>query len=224
MRIKTKWPFYFLIPPALFVAIYFVMTVAGFYIGHQRDVQGEAVHRIYIVEGAIHTGVLLPMQLISPQLRSFIVEGGLNFNYVEFGWGDREFFLNVPEMKDLTLPIFITSLFLPSSSVMHVTQYQNLPKNAYKLSDVKVTPMQLNIILNIIEDSFKLEKSRPIKIQIKGYYNSTQVKDSFYEANGSYHMFNTCNMWTARVLFEAGIKTSVFSPFKYSVSRFINKD
>ncbi|MFG1492369.1 DUF2459 domain-containing protein [Halobacteriovorax sp. ZH4_bin.1] len=224
MKIKTKWPFYLIVAPTLFVAIYFAMTVAGFYIGHQRDVKGEAIHRIYIVEGAIHTGILFPMELLSPQLRSFTIEEGSNFNYFEFGWGDREFFLNVPEMKDLTLPIFTASLFLPSSSVMHVTQYQELPKNAFKLFDVKVSQMQLNIILNYIEDSFKLEKSRPIKIQVKGYYNSPQVKDSFFEANGSYHMFNTCNMWTARGLFEAGIKTSIFTPFKYSVSRFINKD
>jgi hypothetical protein len=40
--------------------------------------------------------------------------------------------------------------------------------------------------------------------QIAGYaYGST---DAFFEADGSYHLLNTCNSWVGRGLRKAGIK------------------
>ena len=38
-------------------------------------------------------------------------------------------------------------------------------------------------------------------------------KDALYEAHGYYHIFNTCNNWTGRVLRKSGAKTGLWTPF-----------
>ncbi|UOP01875.1 DUF2459 domain-containing protein [Kingella potus] len=37
--------------------------------------------------------------------------------------------------------------------------------------------------------------------------------DAFYEAEGRYHLFNTCNSWLNRRLAESGLRSVVWTPF-----------
>lgn len=36
------------------------------------------------------------------------------------------------------------------------------------------------------------------------------VHGLFYHANGQFHVFNTCNTWTAKILKKAGLRVSSF--------------
>ena len=48
-------------------------------------------------------------------------------------------------------------------------------------------------------------------MHIAGY--SYLGTDAFFEARGRYTLFVTCNEWVRRGLGDAGIRTSVWSPF-----------
>jgi hypothetical protein len=48
---------------------------------------------------------------------------------------------------------------------------------------------------------------------IPGPQPAGTAKSSCYEAVGSYHAFNTCNLWTNRVFKQIGVKTALWSPF-----------
>jgi uncharacterized protein (TIGR02117 family) len=41
--------------------------------------------------------------------------------------------------------------------------------------------------------------------------------DAFYEANGSYDLFETCNTWSGRGLKRAGVTVSRWTPFDFNV-------
>jgi hypothetical protein len=39
----------------------------------------------------------------------------------------------------------------------------------------------------------------------------------FYHANGTYHLFDTCNNWANTALKRTGVKTALWSPFGYAI-------
>ena len=48
-------------------------------------------------------------------------------------------------------------------------------------------------------------------------------RDAFYEALGSYHLFETCNTWTGRGLRDAGVATGRWTPFDFTVVRHLQR-
>ena len=42
--------------------------------------------------------------------------------------------------------------------------------------------------------------------------------DAFYEASGRYHLFETCNTWTGRLLRRAGAPVPAWTPFDFNVT------
>jgi hypothetical protein len=71
----------------------------------------------------------------------------------------------------------------------------------------------MNTLLKYLSNSFKKDDGKIQKIDIDGYaYN-----DSFYDANGSFSIFKTCNIWVNKALKEANIETSVWSPFDIGI-------
>ena len=63
-------------------------------------------------------------------------------------------------------------------------------------------------------------EGRPILIPGKSYGPT----DHFYEGTGKYHAFNTCNMWTNRVLKETGVRTAAWSPFTEGILYHLERD
>ena len=71
-------------------------------------------------------------------------------------------------------------------------------------------------LCDFIEGSFQKDASGAfVLVPGKGY----GADDNFYEAVGSYHPFNTCNVWTNRGLKDCGVRTALWSPFPQGVLR-----
>ena len=73
-----------------------------------------------------------------------------------------------------------------------------------------VTKTTFKKLQDYIVSYIKLQDGKSQLIDCCRYPN---VHDNFYEANGSYHLFRTCNVWTNQVLINAGIKTAIWTPF-----------
>ena len=193
------------------VILYFVAAlILSFLKTHPPKTDCLAENEIYITTNGVHLDIVLPVENVKPELLNQL-EILPGTKYVSFGWGDREFYINTPEWKDLTFKTTFKALFLKSETAMHVTCYST---SYSSWRNIKICSSQIDLLNKYIEKSFsKNENGGLQKIAVPGYYES----DFFYEATGSFSLFNTCNVWVNKALKVTGIQTSVWSPFDLGV-------
>lgn len=165
---------------------------------------------IYLSTNGVHLDIVLPKNAIEDDLLSGL-KHTTSDRYLSFGWGDENFYLNTPTWGDLTIRNAFNAVFLNSTSLIHVTRYQN------KRSDwveVKVDDKELQKLNNYILNTFKLNKdNQKIWLKNQGY---TAV-DDFYKAKGSYSFYKTCNSWVNTGFKQSGLKSCVWTPFDFGL-------
>lgn len=180
--------------------------------------------KIYVASNGVHTDFVLPVEseimdwkMIFPDPKFKKYWGYAP--YIAFGWGDRGFYLNTPEWKDLRPPVAIRALLLPSVSAMHVTLWPE-PSESELTRAVTIDSETYQKIIEYILNSFRMTTDeKPVVIDHPGYGDF----DLFYESSLSFHLFRTCNSWTCRGLKQAGIRTSIWTlydkPILFHLSR-----
>lgn len=200
----------------------FLVLIAGiaFYLGtallfsflptHPPQQNCLPEHEIFVASNGIHLDIILPVENVPPQiLHQLDFLPGTQF--IGFGWGDKEFYIKTPEWSDLTIPVAFKTLFLQSETAMHVTY---LPYSFQSWKKLQLCNGQLKKLNHYIENSFTKDNLGNLhKMDFEGY----TMYDDFYDANGSFSLFLTCNVWVNVALKEMGIKTSVWSPFDFGV-------
>ena len=209
----------FLIGFAGFALGYFASVLAGAFLPANPDwrepIEGVP---IYVETNGLHAGLVLPIEGGGNDWRDIIRPEHFAVPYADathyrFGWGNKEFYRNVPTLSDATAPIVLRALFTPAPSAMHVDQ--SLPPiPSADVRRVMVTPAQYSLIVRLIRNKFAYNADGSLQ-PIPG----NTPTESFYEAKGRYHMFETCNVWTNKLLKQAGIKTGQWTPFQGGVMR-----
>ncbi|MDH5383037.1 MAG: TIGR02117 family protein [Cyclobacteriaceae bacterium] len=176
---------------------------------------------LFVISNGVHTDICIPIQSTSIKWEDFLdynsFQGEKNsFKYLSFGWGDKGFYLHTPTWADLTVKTAVTAVLLPSTTAMHISVYPGEPLQADKVRKLKISRKQLLKIEKFILKSFQQINKKAVII--KGY-RYPELNDNFYEANGYYSLFKTCNSWTNQVLKEGGIKTALWSPFDTGILR-----
>ena len=169
---------------------------------------------IFISTNGVHLDIIIKKEDLSPTLQAGLVHKD---QYLSFGWGDKDFYLNTPTWGDLTVKTAIKAMLLKSSTLMHVTRYS---KQNSKWLKVRLTQQQLATVNDYLTSSFKHDGNNKFyNLKNKGYgYN-----DDFYEANGSYSCLNTCNSWVNRGIKQAGLKACLWTPFDFGVLNIYSK-
>lgn len=170
---------------------------------HAGEFSGGGSNPVYVANHGWHTGIVLPAPAIQgrvPELKERFSEAA----YLEFGWGDKEFY----QAEEMTVRLAMRAIFWPTDTVVRVLA---LPHN---LSDyvsgaglVKLclTSAELLSLSEFIAASFARTADGGIQpLDTAAIHNS-----QFYAGSGKYHMMNTCNTWTARGLESAGMRLSV---------------
>lgn len=128
--------------------------------------------------------------------------GTFDFNgkyWLEFGWGDADFYRANGE--DILLGL--KALFFPTGAVMHVHGFNGSPASNFPKSEIielRLTPAGYDRLLAFIRGSFARGADGKTIPLDKGLYGLSR----FYEGTGTYSMFNTCNTWAAKALAAAG--------------------
>lgn len=187
------------------------------------DQSPETGIAIYIKTNGVHTDVCLPVNTSYCDWRSFIDTTHFPYvkkhHYISFGWGDKGFFLDTPTWADLTFSTAFKAAFLPSETAMHVQYFENEPNPSATIKRKFTSPEKYLELIAFVKESFKKNSDNsPQLIPNKGYWSD----DNFYEANGSYHLFKTCNRWTNKALKIAGIETSLFALFSDGIMRHLD--
>jgi len=211
--IKTSLKFLKNIFLALVAGIAFYLGIAvlfSFLPTHPPHQNCRPEHEIFIASNGIHLDIILPVENVEPKIlqKLNVLPGTL---FIAFGWGDKEFYIKTPEWSDLTIPVAFRALFLKSETAMHVTY---LPYSFQSGKKIKLCAAQLKKLNAYIENSFTKDGQGNLQnMDFEGYSRY----DDFYDANGSFSLFRTCNVWVNVALKEISIKTSVWSPFDFGV-------
>lgn len=192
-----------------FVSTYAVIVVVGQGIAINKTPTSGSVE-LFIRSNGVHTELSMPSESEVFCWTDFLpldaYEEVPSFQYVAIGWGDKGFFLDTPTWAELKVSTAVNAVFMPSSSAMHVT-YEALPQESELCKRIVISENQYKLLIRYIIGSFKLSEGKTILIQGKGY----STNDNFYEARGSYHLFNTCNTWTNDALKSASLPTALYA-------------
>jgi uncharacterized protein (TIGR02117 family) len=134
--------------------------------------------------------------LILPQVKYF-----QKAEMIDIGWGDEAFY----QHPDFDWDLAYKALFHSTPSTLRLEGIFITMQQYFDISEIvvelKINEEQLRILLKYIADTVWKDENGEDKIL------STQYLDRvyFFKANGSYHLFNTCNTWLARGLKQAGL-------------------
>ncbi|MGH8586611.1 MAG: DUF2459 domain-containing protein [Gammaproteobacteria bacterium] len=149
-----------------------------------------------------HAGIVIKVSDIPgdlvPERRDFP-----EAEYLEFGWGDWDFY----QARKFNLGYALKALLFPSKSVLHVVGFRG-PVAGYASyrEIIEFTPPSHGVerLVRYLDESFAREGGGVAAPLGRGLYGDSR----FYPARGAFHLFNTCNTWTAGVLQAAGYPIS----------------
>jgi len=176
---------------------------------------GHLGHTIYITSNEIHTAFLFPKNEASDFLEFLPIDQFKikNFEGVEFSFGDKDFFTEVPTWDKLTLGVLLDSLFTAEPGLIHVDLLREIPHNSKTIIRMEIDDSQYKKLVVFILDSFKTHNKKPIIYKDYNYYGS----DRFFLSPIQFHLFYTCNSWIGEALRYSGIKTGITTPHKWGI-------
>ena len=183
----------------------FVSVNEDFAVNHQEI-------PIYILTNGVHTDVVLPIKNEhynwSNQLKfEHTKSKDTTYQYVALGCGDKGFYLETPTWADLKASTALKAATGLSSSAMHVTFYKHLKENK-SCKKIQISLENYQNLIAFINKSFQTKSRDFLKIETDAVYGKHDV---FYEANGSYSLFYTCNSWANQALKAANQKAALWT-------------
>lgn len=173
---------------------------------------------IFVETNGVHTWIVMPAMRPEMDWRRLAPASDIGDprragDHVAIGYGNRDFYLNTPAWKDLTLRRALGAAFGNGPSLLHV-YHERGPAPSADRRPIVLSPAQYRRLAAVVASSFALgADGRTIALRGRGYGAS----DVFYEAKGSYNLFATCNEWSGAMLRAAGVRTGLWTPFAQSI-------
>jgi len=160
---------------------------------------GKNVRTVFIVHDAWHAAIVIKKAdipvVVLPELRDFP-----SAEYLEFSWGDRDYF----PAPDGGLGLALKAAFWSSGSILHVVGFKDAVQNAYPSAEIIEIPLSeegFQRLVKFISDTF----SRPYPPAPAEARPGLFSNGRFYAAEGKFSLLRTCNTWVAEALSTAGL-------------------
>ncbi len=159
---------------------------------------------VYLYNNGIHSDIVVPTiteridwsKVVPPRDTKSRVQG----DYLSFGWGSQDFYLNVPEWSDLTAGVALRAIAGVGGTALHTT-YMNEPGVGEDCRRLSLSVTEYDMLVKYILASGKRNDAGGfVRIDHDGYY----FNDAFYEGTGHYSPFFTCNTWANSALKSCG--------------------
>lgn len=207
-----------------FIILYLIAVFSLSKITVNQEPNTKPEVQIYILTNGVHTDIVMPTkndQIDWSQQVKFenTKVADSTYKYIAMGWGDKGFYLETPEWSDLKASVALKAASGLSNTAIHATYYKNL-KEGDDCKKMMISKEQYDRLIQYISESFKKDASGNfLNIKTNAIYGKT---DAFYEANGSYSLFHTCNTWANNGLKASGQKccfwtatdSGIFSKYK----------
>lgn len=173
---------------------------------------------IFVQSNGVHSWIAVPTITRDMDWRPLVPASHIRDpryagDYVAFGYGNRDFYLNTPAWSDLTVTRALRAVLGSGPSLVHV-YHERKPIPASDQKPIVLTADQYRRLIAYIAGSFDRDRAgRTIPLIGRGYGES----DVFYEGRGAYNGFYTCNQWTGSALRAAGVRVGLWTPFSESI-------
>ncbi|RYZ51107.1 MAG: TIGR02117 family protein, partial [Sphingobacteriales bacterium] len=142
---------------------------------------------IYIKTNGVHTDIVMPVRNVdidwSREFRfSHTALTDTAVNWLGVGWGDKGFYLETPEWKDLKARVAFNAAFGLGNTAIHATYYKSIRESA-SCRRLMISREQYRRLINYISNSLERDSLGQAQhiVTDANYGNS----DAFYEAVGS---------------------------------------
>lgn len=176
--------------------------------------EGLAGVPVAIIDNGVHVDILTPVIGLDHDWRRVLPKGTVpdNAQWLGFGWGSKDFYLNTPTWDDFSLWNGAKAVAGIGGTTVHV-HFRETLLEAPNVTVVRLDAVRFALLREAIIDAMALnDAGRAEPIAHPGY-----GADLFVEAHGRYSLILTCNEWASRVLAKAGVRTAYWSPFPNSV-------
>jgi len=170
---------------------------------------------IFVVSHGYHAGIVLPRAFVA-ELAGRRGHGALaalgarfaDFRLIEIGWGEEEFYRNVPTVASLTVSLAMHALFAPGNrSVLHVVGFSHHPRQVFPSSDIvrlELSEAGFEALVEKVEAPFAHRDDSLMPEDLgPGLYGPSR----FFRAAPAFHILHVCNHWVADMLDAAGVPT-----------------
>ncbi len=176
---------------------------------------------IYVMSNGVHTDLVFPVMNTQMDWKTlFPLENNKgsdkNYDFVAIGWGDKGFYLNTPEWKDLTIKTALIAGLGLGETALHITYHEHIQENEL-CYQVHIDSIQYQKLITYVVTALERDlDDQAIVIETDAQYGDN---DAFYEAQGSYSLFYSCNTWTNIALKEANLPSAYWTVFDKGILR-----
>ena len=176
--------------------------------------EGSKEISIYIKTNGVHTDIVMPMHSNLIDWNTIVPfentdSKDTTFQYASFGWGDKGFYLETPNWSDLKFSVAFKAMFHLGHSAMHVTFYKTM-QTGERCREIKISKEQYERLIIYVKKSFQYDSTNRT-INIITHNDGYGTDDAFYEGQGVYDLFHTCNTWANNALKSCGQKACLWT-------------
>jgi len=153
---------------------------------------------IYVGGHTRHASIIVDRRDFDPG-RSIASPGFLTKDWLEFGWGDADFY----QAKGESVLLGLKALLLPTDTVVHVHGFNGAPAANFpktEIIELRLTAADYADLLEFLKASFARDAAGNVEPLGRGLYDLSE----FYVGTGTYSLFRTCNTWAAEALAAGG--------------------
>jgi len=164
----------------------------------------EPALTIYLVSHGWHVGIVVKRVDIPDDVR-LVHKDSFSTEYLEIGWGDRDFY----QTPSFYLGLALKALLLPNPSVLHIVAFNDSVASYFPHSEIimiRLSDAGFQRLIRYIAASYDRDSADNLVPLGVGLYGVSQ----FYRSQETYHLFRTCNVWTAKALYTAGCPVRPF--------------
>lgn len=206
---------------SLFTALYCAAILLGGIIpvpvssGKRDEHTLEA--RIYLLSNGLHKELCLPLtEDLDSALYQRLSPGDRDDLFVCFGWGDRKFYPGTPTLEDFEILPSMRAALLPTSAAMLSAIYRESSIIPYS-KRVFVSEDTVSRLYEYVNAHIKKTVSGDVIPIPQSKVDDKYSADFFFEAQGTYSLFFTCNNWTNAALHYADVPTHLWTPLAWRI-------
>jgi uncharacterized protein (TIGR02117 family) len=164
-----------------------------------------------VFNGPIHVDFMLPATAQTRAAFHAARDAGTpiydpDVTHIIVGWGARGFYTTTGDYGDLTFGATYRAI-TGDDAVLRVDVTSD-DFTGHKAARLRLSLAQYEALLQAIQNTTTGQAVA------RGIYTPTDV---FLQADGRFHVFQTCNTWISRMLRQAGVPFGVWTPAPYSV-------
>ena len=172
----------------------------------QPDLDAKTI--IFVASNGWHSSIILAKADLPPGRLAEAADFP-EARFLEFGWGDAVYY----PARRATLGMTLRAALVPTPAVVHVVGLRAEPARSAPGSEVvslAIDDRNFGRLVDFIDASFERSGAARAAATGPGFTAASR----FYPAKGRFHLFNTCNTWTARALAAAGFEVSASGTFR----------